>query len=105
VSGNSNGFTRNMSHPATYEKMPSLKKLAEKLKTPAPVQHRASTDFKPDDPAEMQIGMKVEHMKFGFGQILTLEGGANNRIATIDFGSGHGQKKIMLNYAKLRIVR
>jgi len=37
--------------------------------------------------------------------ILSLEGGANNKIAGIDFGGGHGVKKIMLNFAKLRIVR
>ena len=53
----------------------------------------------------MNVGMKVEHQKFGFGTIQTLEGGANNRIAGIDFGTGHGVKKIMLNYAKLRIVK
>ena len=53
----------------------------------------------------MQVGMQVEHQKFGFGKILTIEGGANNRIAGIDFGTGHGVKKIMLNFAKLRIVR
>jgi len=46
----------------------------------------------------------VEHQKFGFGKIMSLEGGAANRIATIEFGGGHGQKKIMLNYAKLRIL-
>ena len=54
---------------------------------------------------EMQVDMEVEHLKFGFGKIKALEGGANNRIATIEFGGGHGQKKIMLNFAKIRIVR
>jgi DNA helicase-2/ATP-dependent DNA helicase PcrA len=49
--------------------------------------------------------MDVEHQKFGFGKIMALEGGANNRIATIQFAAGHGVKKIMLNYAKLRIVK
>jgi len=48
--------------------------------------------------------MKVEHQKFGFGQIQTIEGNINNRIATIDFGAGQGIKKIMLNYAKLSIT-
>lgn len=91
----------------SLEKTPSLKKLAEKLqqKAAAPAQHKPSGDFKADDPMTMEIGMEVEHQKFGFGKILQLEGGANNRIATIEFKDGHGQKKIMLNYAKLRIVR
>ena len=88
----------------SLEKMPSLKKLADKLAKPAPPAHTPSTDFVADDPMAMEIGMQVEHQKFGFGKIQSLEGGVNNRIAGIDFGS-HGVKKIMLNYAKLRIVR
>ncbi|MBL7683053.1 MAG: UvrD-helicase domain-containing protein [Flavipsychrobacter sp.] len=88
-----------------FDRTPSLKKLAEKLQKPAAASHTPSTDFKADDPMEMQIGMNVEHLKFGFGEIKALEGGANNRIATIEFGGGHGQKKIMLNFAKIRIVR
>ena len=52
--------------------------------------------------SEIAVGMKVEHQKFGIGKVLSLEGGINNRMASIDFGEG--AKKIMLNYAKLRIV-
>lgn len=66
--------------------------------------HKVSTGFAPDDPKEMITGMKVEHERFGFGDILSTEGPITNKIATIDFGK-MGQKKIMLNYAKLRIVR
>lgn len=88
----------------SFEKMPSLKKLADKLATPAPPAHTPSANFIADDAMAMEVGMKVEHQKFGFGNILSLEGGVNNRIAEIDFGS-HGKKKIMLNFAKLRIVK
>ncbi len=91
----------------SFEKMPSLKKLADKLQQkqqPAAV-HKPSTDFKADDPATMTPGMQVEHQKFGFGTIQNVEGGVHNKIATIDFGAAHGKKKIMLNYAKLRIVQ
>lgn len=89
----------------SFDKVPSLKKLADKLQKTAPAEHKPSADFRADDPMEMQIGMEIEHLKFGFGTILLLEGGVNNRIATIQFQGGHGQKKIMLNYAKLRIVK
>ncbi len=88
-----------------FEKTPSLKKLADKLQQSAPAQHVPSVDFKADNPLEMEAGMQIEHVKFGFGKILSVEGGVNNRIATIEFGGGHGSKKIMLNYAKIRIVR
>ena len=89
----------------TFDKMPSLKKLADKLAQPAPPVHTPSPDFVPDDAMAMEPGMQVEHQKFGMGKILTVEGGVQNRIAGIDFGTGHGVKKIMLNFAKLRIVK
>lgn len=90
----------------SFERTPSLKKIADKLQQQqATTTHTPSADFKADDPMEMQVDMEIEHQKFGFGKITGLEGGVNNRIATIQFQGGHGQKKIMLNYAKLRIVR
>ncbi len=90
----------------SFEKVPSLKKLADKLQQQTTtVAHKPSADFKADDPATMETGMQVEHQKFGFGKIMNIEGGVHNKIATIDFGTGHGQKKIMLNYAKLKIVK
>jgi DNA helicase-2/ATP-dependent DNA helicase PcrA len=45
----------------------------------------------------------VEHQKFCFGEELKMEGAAHNPIATIRFEL-NGEKKIMLNYAKLRIL-
>lgn len=48
-------------------------------------------------------GQKVEHQKFGFGTVKNIEGSAHNPVATIHF-ENNGEKKIMLNYAKLRII-
>ncbi|MES2701917.1 MAG: UvrD-helicase domain-containing protein [Bacteroidota bacterium] len=96
-------FSNTINQP--FDKMPSLKKLADKLAAAPPPAHTPTVNFAADDPGTMTTGMQVEHQKFGFGTILTLEGGNNNRIAGIDFGTGHGVKKIMLNYAKLRIVK
>lgn len=64
----------------------------------------ADPSFKPDNPGDMEEGMKVKHQRFGIGKIEQLEGPQANRIATISFG-GLGNKKIMLNYAKLKIMR
>jgi DNA helicase-2/ATP-dependent DNA helicase PcrA len=67
------------------------------------VAHQPSADFKASDTSELKAGQKVEHQKFGFGEVLKMEGAAHNPIATIKFDL-NGEKKIMLNYAKLRIV-
>ena len=71
--------------------------------TPKVVEHKPSPDFVASDTTELQEGQKVEHQKFGFGDVLKVEGSAHNPIATIQFDQ-NGEKKIMLNYAKLRIL-
>jgi DNA helicase-2/ATP-dependent DNA helicase PcrA len=68
-----------------------------------PVVHQPSADFRPSDTTDLKAGQQVEHQKFGFGEVLKMEGAAHNPIATINFKL-NGEKKIMLNYAKLRIV-
>jgi len=78
---------------------------APKPAAPAAGTHVPTPGFTPDDPATMEAGMEVEHQKFGFGTILSLEGAPNNRIATVVFPQGGGEKKIMLNYARLMIVK
>lgn len=71
---------------------------------PVPPPHVPSENFSPDDPASFESGMEVEHQKFGFGKILRLEGNSRNKVATIAFAQA-GEKKIMLNYARLQIVK
>src|SRR5688572_1181979 len=67
------------------------------------VEHKPSADFVASDTSGLQVGQKVEHQKFGFGEVMKMEGAAHNPIATVKFDQ-NGEKKIMLNYAKLRIV-
>lgn len=67
------------------------------------VEHIPSPDFVASDTSALQAGNKVEHQKFGFGEVLKMEGSAHNPIATVKF-EHNGEKKIMLNYAKLRIL-
>jgi DNA helicase-2/ATP-dependent DNA helicase PcrA len=70
---------------------------------PQTIQHIPSKDFAPSDTTNLQEGQKVEHQKFGYGIVTRMEGSAHNPIATVKFEL-NGEKKIMLNYAKLRIV-
>lgn len=70
---------------------------------PQTVEHKPAADFAASDTSNLQEGQKVEHQKFGFGEVMKMEGSAHNPIATVKFEL-NGEKKIMLNYAKLRIV-
>ena len=65
--------------------------------------HIPSENFTAADPSDLEAGMKIEHQKFGFGVIKEIEGSAHNPIALILFDK-NGEKKIMLNYAKLSII-
>lgn len=67
------------------------------------VEHKPSADFVASDTSKLQENQQVEHQKFGFGTVVRIEGSAHNPVATILF-KNNGEKKIMLNYAKLRIV-
>jgi DNA helicase-2/ATP-dependent DNA helicase PcrA len=66
-------------------------------------EHTPTADFVASDTSNLQPGQKVEHQKFGFGDVIKMEGAAHNPIATVQFEI-NGEKKIMLNYAKLRIL-
>jgi DNA helicase-2/ATP-dependent DNA helicase PcrA len=68
-----------------------------------PVEHVPSPDFVASDVSNLQVGQRVEHQKFGFGEVVKMEGSAHNPIATVKFET-NGEKKIMLNYARLRII-
>lgn len=71
---------------------------------PAPKSISHSEPFVPDDASNLQTGMDVVHEKFGEGKVIAMEGAGINRIATIFF-EGFGQKKIMLKFARLKILK
>jgi DNA helicase II / ATP-dependent DNA helicase PcrA len=70
---------------------------------PKLVEHKPAADFAPSDTSNLLAGQKVEHQKFGYGTVSKMEGSAHNPVATVIFDL-NGEKKIMLNYAKLRIL-
>jgi DNA helicase-2/ATP-dependent DNA helicase PcrA len=92
-----------------YNERPSAKKESPVYLTPKTTgtkikEHIPSADFAASDTSDLQVGQKIEHQKFGFGEVIKMEGSAHNPIATVRF-EYNGEKKIMLNYAKLRIVK
>lgn len=52
---------------------------------------------------DIQVGMEVEHDRFGKGKVISLEGNGPNTKATIFF-PGVGQKQLLLRFAKLKII-
>ncbi|PJJ84910.1 ATP-dependent helicase [Mucilaginibacter auburnensis] len=65
--------------------------------------HVPSANFKPSDTTNLQVGMEVEHERFGFGKVISMEGNKPDIKATIFFKE-IGQKQLLLKFAKLHIV-
>lgn len=62
-------------------------------------------NFKPSPKEAIQPGVKVLHLKFGEGKVISLDGNKNNPIATIYFqGIESPEKRIMLKFAKLQVL-
>lgn len=59
-------------------------------------------DFVPSSPDQIRVGTKVEHPRFGVGEVKLLEGTQSNIKATVQFPIG--KKQLLLKFAKLRVV-
>lgn len=68
-----------------------------------PRAHKPTAGFAPSDTSNLQVGMEVEHERFGFGKVMSIEGARGDAKATIAFNEV-GTKPMMLKFAKLRIV-
>ena len=81
----------------TYSSTPRLKKLVEATKS-------QTISYQHDDVSNnLQIGMHIEHERFGIGEIINIEGNAANKKATIKFDTV-GLKQLLLKFARLKIV-
>lgn len=63
----------------------------------------ATPSFSGDPVSSFQPGMEVMHARFGKGKIIAIDGNDMNKMATIQF-EGEGEKKLLLKFAKLKIV-
>jgi len=79
----------------------SVKKDAAARKTV--VNHKPSEDFEPSNPDLLQEGNRVEHPKFGFGTVTTIDINGSNKKAKVAFEKA-GEKTLLLSFAKLRIL-
>ncbi|MBK5202345.1 MAG: UvrD-helicase domain-containing protein [Prolixibacteraceae bacterium] len=60
-------------------------------------------NFQEDDPRKIQVGMQVEHNRFGRGKVLKTEGVFPDLRAVIFF-KNIGEKQLILKFAKLKIL-
>lgn len=67
------------------------------------VEPNLPSNFRAQDMLNVQVGMQIEHSRFGKGKILNIEGNLNNKKATIFFPD-FGQKTILLKFAKMKII-
>ena len=56
-----------------------------------------------DEPSKIQVGMNVNHQRFGNGQVISIEGRFPDSKAIILFEQ-EGQKQLLLKFAKLKIL-
>ncbi len=56
-----------------------------------------------EDIPELSVGTKVNHTRFGKGEVIKLEGAGNDKKAEIRFERGD-VKKLLLRFAKLEVL-
>jgi DNA helicase-2/ATP-dependent DNA helicase PcrA len=95
---NSNtNFYRNKQEPS------SLKRTISRQNKPKMIRPPATENFVHEQIHDISINMKVEHQRFGFGEIKKIEPLENPEKATIIFDD-FGEKTLVLKFAKLRRV-
>ena len=74
------------------------------VRRPQPVASgTADANFEPTPILQLRAGQRIEHNRFGFGKILEICGSAADLKAKIAFDE-HGEKILILKYAKIRVV-
>ena len=82
--------------------MSGLKPLSKINNIPVPIP-APDADFQADDTAGLMAGNKVEHQRFGFGEVSLIEGKGAERKAIVEFEK-YGRKVLILKFAKLKIL-
>ena len=60
-------------------------------------------EFTPTPILQLRAGQRIEHNRFGFGKIMEISGNPADLKAKISFDD-HGEKILILKYAKIRVV-
>jgi DNA helicase-2/ATP-dependent DNA helicase PcrA len=100
------GYTYGNSGPVRTERpsQPVRKTEPTPVRRPQVVVKRVSdAEFEPTPILQLKAGQRIEHNRFGFGNILEITGAIPDLKAKIAFDD-HGEKILLLKYAKIRVV-
>ena len=74
------------------------------VRRPQTVQKRVpDAEFEPTPILQLRAGQRIEHNRFGYGKIIEITGNVTDLKAKIAF-EDHGEKILILKYAKIRIA-
>lgn len=93
-------FGRKM--PPQRTPTPPLPQLTRRLTNLQQAQNKGGV-FAASNPDQIQVGVEVEHQRFGRGKVIGLEGDESSRKATVLFQNA-GRKQLLLKFARLKIV-
>lgn len=79
--------------------------LLPKAPVPKKDHSAAMANFQVSDPDKIKVGSRVLHLKFGEGEVKSIDGDRDKRVATIIFPeSDDPEKRLALKFAKLQIL-
>ncbi len=100
------GYSYGSSGPVRTEKPAAPVRRSEPIpiRRPQTVPKRVpDVEFIPSPVSELKVGQRIEHNRFGFGNILEMSGSMADLKAKIAFDD-YGEKILLLKYAKIRVV-
>ena len=90
------------SEPKVEPFSPAFRRKLEEARQSARSSKPVKTDSNYTD--GLQIGVTVEHQRFGIGTVIKLEGTGENAKATVEFRNT-GTKQLLLKFARLTVIR
>ena len=88
----------------TQKRTPEPVRKPEPMRRVQPVPTRVpDADFEPTPILQLKAGQRIEHNRFGYGQIVEISGTLADLKAKIAFDD-HGEKILILKYAKIRVI-
>ena len=83
---------------------PTVSAVPKPISRPQQVPKRVpDAEFVPTPILQLKAGQRIEHNRFGYGQILEITGPVTDLKAKISFDD-HGEKILILKYAKIRAI-